>query len=295
MTQLDHTAFLAALPPERRTALTEIRDGPALLHLAGHAGLIGALGVWVALGWPFWGLALLPLGIATVFLFTLQHECTHRTPFRTRWLNEAVGTLIGLILVQPFAWFRAFHMAHHKFTNDPERDPELATPKPETRLDFAKHLIGLDYWPAKLRVLFGNAISRLDAPYINARQRPRLVWEGRAMLAIYTLALWLAGPLLFWIWLLPLALGFPFLRLYLLAEHARCPAVADMFANTRTTRTHGALRWLAWNMPYHAEHHAWPQVPYHRLPDVHATAASHLKIVSEGYVPFTRDYAHTLR
>lgn len=28
-------------------------------------------------------------------------------------------------------------------------------------------------------------------------------------------------------------------------------------------------RKLAWNMPYHAEHHAWPSVPFHFLPFVH--------------------------
>ncbi len=294
MAQLDHTTFLASLSPDRRRDLTEVTDGPALLHLAAHLGLIAALMLWVGTGAPFWGLALPALGIATVFLFTLQHECTHRTPFRTRWLNEVAGSLIGLVLIQPFAWFRAFHMAHHKFTNDPERDPELAKPKPETWGAFALHLSGLDYWPSKTKTLLGNALGRLDAPYISARQKTRIMWEARVMLATYVLAFALIGPLLFWIWLLPLALGFPVLRLYLLAEHARCPHVADMFANTRTTLTTRGMRWLTWNMPYHAEHHAWPQVPYHRLPEVHAAAERHLKSVSPGYSAFTRDYTARL-
>lgn len=294
MTQLDHQAFLATLAPEMRDALTRKENRSALWHLAGHGGLIAGLALWVGVGWPGWQVLLLPLGIALVFLFTLQHECTHRTPFRTPWLNEAVGHVTGLILVQPFNWFRAFHMAHHKHTNDPERDPELAGAKPETPAAFARYLSGLDYWPMKLTTLLGNAFGRLDAPYIGDRQKARIAWEARAMLAVYATGLALAAPLLFWIWLLPLALGFPFLRLYLLAEHARCPAVANMFANTRTTLTNRLLRWLAWNMPYHAEHHAWPQVPYHRLPEVHDRAAAHLKTVHEGYVDFTRSYVGSL-
>ena len=85
-------------------------------------------------------------------------------------------------------------------------------------------------------------------------------------------------------------LGFPFLRLYLLAEHGRCPSVANMFENTRTTMTTRAVRLLAWNMPYHAEHHAWPAVPFHKLPEVHDLAAAHLKRVSPGYGAFLREY-----
>ena len=95
-------------------------------------------------------------------------------------------------------------------------------------------------------------------------------------------------------WLLPLVLGQPFLRLYLLAEHGRCPMVANMFENTRTTFTNRIVRFLAWNMPYHAEHHAMPMVPFHALPALHAEVQTHLKSVSHGYVEFTADYARDL-
>ena len=73
--------------------------------------------------------------------------------------------------------------------------------------------------------------------------------------------------------MLPVLLGQPALRLYLLAEHGDCPRVANMFENTRTTFTTAMMRFLAWNMPYHVEHHVYPQVPFYRLPDA-APAAS---------------------
>ena len=117
------------------------------------------------------------------------------------------------------------------------------------------------------------------------------------MLAVYTAAAAFTAfvsPVLIWIWLVPLALGFPILRLYLLAEHGRCPQVANMFLNTRTTRTSHAVNWLAWNMPYHTEHHAYPQVPYHQLPKVHDTIAPHLGTLTDGYTAFTKDYAQSL-
>ena len=116
------------------------------------------------------------------------------------------------------------------------------------------------------------------------------------MLALYAAAaasLFLT-PLLLWVWLLPVLLGQPVLRLYLLAEHGRCPFVADMLQNTRTTFTNRLVRFLAWNMPFHAEHHAFPAVPFHRLPALHAELAPHLKSVSPGYRAFTRRYLRSL-
>ena len=92
------------------------------------------------------------------------------------------------------------------------------------------------------------------------------------------------------LWILPLALGQPFLRAYLLAEHGRCEHVDDMFRNTRTTLTHRVVNFLAWNMPYHAEHHAFPSVPFHRLPQLHQMTRNYLKVCENGYWRFNREY-----
>jgi fatty acid desaturase len=86
------------------------------------------------------------------------------------------------------------------------------------------------------------------------------------------------------LWILPALIGQPFLRAYLLAEHAACPLVADMLANSRTTYTTAIVRFLAWNMPYHSAHHAVPTVPFHKLPELNAKLSSRLKSTAEGYV-----------
>lgn len=286
--------FVASLPAEDRAALTRRSTLRGLLHLAGHLSVIAVLGAWVASGAFLWWLAIWPLGIALVFMFTLQHECTHDTPFAVSWLNTIVGHACGLVLIQPFHWFRAFHLAHHRHTHDPARDPELeGGPKPENWGELLVHLSSVGYWAMKVRVLWANAFARLDAPYFGPRQGPRLRREARVMLAIYALGLLalISGQTwLFWLWLLPLALGFPVLRLFLLAEHGGCPHVPDMFANSRTTLTTRAVRYLAWNMPYHAEHHAMPQVPFHALPDLHRKAEEQIATLTPGYTRFARDY-----
>ena len=291
---MDHRTFLSDLPPDARAALTARSDRAGLARLAVHVGTIVALAVPVALVVPGWPLLLLPLGIALAFLFTLQHECTHQTPFATRWLNEVVGHACGLILVQPFLWFRAFHMAHHRFTNIEGKDPELdGGEKPQTAAELALHLSTLGYWRAKAAVLRHNAFGGAAADYVPDRAAPRIRTEARAMLVVY-LAVAVLGvtvaPVVFRVWLLPLLLGFPVLRLYLLAEHGRCPKVADMFDNTRTTFTNALVRTFAWNMPYHAEHHVFPQVPFYRLPALHAFTRPHLRHTSDGYARFAANY-----
>jgi fatty acid desaturase len=67
-----------------------------------------------------------------------------------------------------------------------------------------------------------------------------------------------------------------------------------MLENTRTTFTNAVVRFIAWNMPFHAEHHAYPSVPFHRLPDFHEIVRQHLKTTERGYARFHGRYASTL-
>ena len=70
---------------------------------------------------------MLPLGVALIFLFTLNHEAIHRTAFAADWLNETVSRVCALLLILPATWFRFFHFEHHRHTQDPDRDPEPRT------------------------------------------------------------------------------------------------------------------------------------------------------------------------
>lgn len=289
---MDHKTWLAAVPPEARAVLSQRSDAAGLGHLALHLGLILIVGTGIAAGVPGWWLLLPVQGVLIVFLFTLEHEATHQTPFATPWMNEAAGHLAGFLLLLPFQWFRYFHLAHHRWTNIDGMDPELEGGKPETRRAWAWHVSGIPYWLSEARLLIGLARGRANAPYLPHGAQGRLRAEARVMLAGYGLVLlsFAVTDLLFWVWLIPVLLGQPFLRVYLLAEHGDCPQVADMFLNTRTTFTNRIVRFLAWNMPYHVEHHVVPTVPFHNLPTLHVLMRDRLAMTAEGYVAFTRDY-----
>ena len=93
-----------------------------------------------------------------------------------------------------------------------------------------------------------------------------------------------ATPLTFWI--LPQVLCQPSLRAYVLAEHTGCTTDRNGLTNTRTTLSSAAVRLLMWNMPFHAEHHLYPSIPFHRLPDAHQVLRDRLGVVQCGYVPW---------
>jgi len=294
---MDHTALIKSLPPEDRARLTTRSDRAGLRHLALYLLTLGATSTGIALQIPLWPLLLIPQGILLVFLFTLSHECTHQTPFARPWLSELCGHAIAPVLGLPFIWFRYFHLAHHKYTNDPERDPEIsAHPRPSTRIDWLIYLSGWPYLRGAARMIWANAFGQITAPYLPARRHKAMRREARVILGLYGLAALslFYTPLLIWLWVIPVIIAQPALRAYLLAEHGGCPVVADMLENSRTTFTNRAVRALAWNMPYHAEHHALPGVPFHQLPVLHDWTKDHLKSTSPSYVDFNVGYASTL-
>jgi fatty acid desaturase len=275
-------------------SLSERSDRFGLLHLAGHLALLVATGsgVWLARGTPWLLLAVPAHGAALIFLFAPLHETIHRTAFRSRWLNDAVAWFAGLVLMLPPSWFRQFHFAHHRWTQDAARDPELNPPRPATFPAWLWHVSGLPYWIAAVRGLLQRALGRIDDAFVGARDRASTVAEARLFLATYTAILAVASMLdgwhlLFWLWLIPVLAGQPLLRLYLLAEHWGCAMGPDMLRNTRTTLTWAPMRFLAWNMPFHAEHHAFPGVPFHALPRLHSCLAPHLHVLGPGYVHTT--------
>lgn len=293
-----HRAFLASLPVETRIRLTKTRNAPGLARAALHFGALTATSCWIAAALPGWQVVLPIQGILLVFLFTAMHECSHRTAFATRWLNDLLGAVAGVLLVLPAEWFRAFHLAHHRHTQDPARDPELASAKPDSLVGWLWHVSGVPVWLGALKTLFRNAVNGPDEDFVPPRQKAMMQREARLMLVLYLavagLSVLAGTTMVLWLWVIPALLGQPFLRLFLLAEHGRCPFVADMFANSRTTTTTRAIRLLTWNMPFHAEHHAMPMVPFHLLPDLHDLSRFHLQTTAPGYAAFTRDYLERL-
>ena len=129
MKTVNHQKFLSNLSSEIRASLVERTDRHGVAHLAVHWSLIILFGLAIYLDLPGWQLLLVPQGILIVFLFTLLHESIHQTPFKTSWLNAMTARVSGFLIFLPPTWFKYFHLAHHRFTQIPGKDPELAFEK----------------------------------------------------------------------------------------------------------------------------------------------------------------------
>ncbi|MDG2285771.1 MAG: fatty acid desaturase [Alphaproteobacteria bacterium] len=280
------------LTAEELSGLSRKADAPGVLRLSVHLAVLGVTGTLIltASSSLLTAIALLAHGVVMTFLFAPLHESVHRSAFRSRWLNRLAGWLGGAVLILPPRYFGHFHIAHHRHTQDPDRDPELLTPKPRAWVGYLWILTGIEYWYRAISGLASRAIGKVPMDFVPARQRARVVLESRLFLGGYLLAVATSIVLrvdwLLWLWVVPALLGQPFLRAYLLAEHWGCPAIRDMWRNTRSTVSNPLVRFFAWNMPYHAEHHAHASVPFHALPALSRRMAAVRRVVSPGYVGF---------
>ncbi|KGB53079.1 Oxidoreductase [Sphingopyxis sp. LC81] len=77
---------------------------------------------------PLWlGFVIASLNISLVYLPTheAQHHIIGRPGTRWHWLNELVGHATSWMFLYPFEVLRVTHLDHHRFSNNPDLDPDI--------------------------------------------------------------------------------------------------------------------------------------------------------------------------
>ena len=295
------------LPRKELKVLQRRRDAPALRYLIGHLALTAGTAVLVALSWGTWLMvpAMFAHGVLLVFLFAPLHECTHGTAFRTRWMNSAFATFCGLVLMRPALYFRYRHAAHHSYTQDPARDPDQVA-MPAGLAGYLGEAFGMEFWPKMIGTLYRGVTGRFnerERDFLPASERSRIITEARAMVAFYVLLAAASVVFSFWpallaFWIIPRFIAEPSLRLVRMAEHTGMEEGANWLTNTRTTLSNPVVRFLYWQMPYHAEHHMAPSVPFYNLEALHhalpGSPETREYVISKGYVRAHRDIVNNL-
>ena len=279
-------------------------DAQGLFFLVRHFLVLFATGALVVLAIGSWWVlpAMILHGAVMALLFAPVHECSHATPFRSRWLNESVYWLVCLIYVVPPSMFRHSHLAHHRYTQIRGSDPDMVLPRNSTVLDYANYVAAIPFWKRGIHWLFTLPLGKIAEKhrhFIPDSVVPKIKREGQTILCIYLAialtAIAFQSWLPLWLWVLPRLLGEPFMRWLRIAEHAECAESADLTENTRTTKAQGWLHASFWNMPYHSEHHLCPAVPFHVLPEFHAEVADKLLPVASGYLSVHGEVLRKLR
>ena len=118
--------------------------------------------------------------------------------------------------------------------------------------------------------------------------------EARIVFVIYLLFFFVSfnlnNGILLYTWIIPMIIGQPFLRLFLLAEHSLCDLTTDMTKNSRTTKTNFIVRFFMWNMNYHTVHHYTPGIPFHKLQEYQTNIEHKVKYQESGYFNFHKKY-----
>ncbi len=275
------------VPRKRMKELMRRSDGPALRDTVVWLALLVASGFAGAWFWGSW--ACVPFFVIYGVLYgsatdSRWHESGHGTAFATPWLNDVLYQVASFMNMKEPTFWRWSHARHHTDTIIVGRDREIAAMRPPDVARLIVNLVGLrDAWDTAVSVgrHAAGRVTEEEATFIPESERFRVYREARAWGVVYAAVL--AAAILTHS-LLPLMLvGLPTLygrwlaTVFGVSQHAGLAEnVLDHRLNARTIYMNPVFRFLYWNMNYHVEHHMFPMVPYHRLPELHAEVARDL-------------------
>jgi MocE subfamily Rieske [2Fe-2S] domain protein len=271
--------YQCPVPRETMRKLLERRDGPAIRDtLLWFALLLGSGYATYALWGSWW--AILPyLAYCALYAATSDsrwHESGHGTAFKTDWMNNALYEVASFMVKREATVWRWSHTRHHSDTTIVGRDPEILAPRPPNIKGFILSFFCIhpDYPTRLLRHAFGRMRAD-EKTYIPESEFPKIYLRARIYLLLYAgsigLSVYLRSFLPVLYICLPNLFGTWLLYLYAGTQHAGLAEnVLDHRLNCRTVYMNPVNRYLYWNMNYHVEHHMFPLVPYHALPQLHA-------------------------
>jgi fatty acid desaturase len=298
--------YHSEIPRKRMKALMRRRDGPAIRDTVIWLGLLGLTGF--AGGWWWGSWACVPCFLAYGVLYgsvsdSRWHESGHGTAFATAWLNDALYQLASFMnMKEPTLW-RWSHARHHTDTIIVGRDREILAMRPPDLARLVLNVVGIrdaiDVVVSVLRHAAGG-LTPEERSFIPESERRRVRWEARAWVGVYAAVIGLAiglGSFLPLMYVgLPSLYGRWLAHFFAFTQHAGLAEnVLDHRLNSRTVCMNPVLRFLYWNMNYHIEHHMFPMVPYHALPELHHELRADMPVPCRSTIQAYRQILPALR
>ncbi|MGH7461321.1 MAG: fatty acid desaturase [Longimicrobiales bacterium] len=202
--------------------------------------------------------------VASYLSYSVLHEAAHRLVSTNKTLNDWIGriSLLGISVTPFFQTYRFLHLAHHRFTNDPEKDADrFCGGGPAWTLPFRWMTMDTAYVTTYFRAGFYR-----ERPAGERIEFWLAIVFGVVLVSTVCVMGWLKPFLLFY--LLPTRLGlfilafaFDFLPHYPHQVTARENAF-------RATSNRVGLEWLLTpifvGQNYHLAHHLYPTAPFYR-------------------------------
>jgi len=261
-------------------------DRTAWIHLALNVTLIGGGVALASLGhtWATYIIGQLVLGLGFTQSFVIIHEAGHRTMFRNRRLNDAVGFLSGLFALIPYPTWQLVHNRHHRYTGWQDLDvtTESLTPRELSRLETLAIDTAWRFWLPLFSIIYRVQnywrIGRIT-PFLPEKANKQGLWLSIFLqLAVYAAVIWVVGFAELMVLVGPgLVLSLMGQDLLILSQHTGMPTNlshdrhVDPFPPsqqeefTRSVRLPNWLSWLLLHFDAHELHHLYPAVPGYLL------------------------------
>ena len=281
---------------------SDLRAWLQVFGVVGYLVVTGAIATYFFYHqmWVLFAISLFAYGTYSCFIGSGCHELTHRTVFRTRWLNEFFVRFFGLINMFNHEEYLMSHTYHHRYTLHPEADREVVLPQsPVMRVGCIVQLFtvnlysqcpGSDGFCQRVYNTFRTAFGKLpdmDAEgdpidsqlmiwlgllyQAHPEERQKAVWFARYILIFHAGVIVVALATQFWLLIVFVTLSRS------LANWLKAPTVflqhaglrdnvADFRKSTRTVKLDPVTSFMYWYMNWHVEHHMYQWVPCYNLP-----------------------------
>jgi fatty acid desaturase len=233
---------------------------------------------------PAWGLALVPITLASNTCWSLLHEAIHGLLLADRRANDAVGRALAVVFAAPFGPLRIGHLLHHRYSRSPRERTEVFDPTRKSRWRAAAA-----YYPRLLGGMYAtemlaSAAALLPARALAALERrlesdatvahlvvrglrtPRVLaalrLDAAAIVAAHVASFSLYGQ---YGWMLAAALA---ARAFLISFADNAYHYGTRLDAPRAAKNVRAPRWLELallDFTLHGVHHRHPALPWHAL------------------------------
>ena len=216
-------------------------------------------------------LAMLILAALTYMSYTPLHEAAHGNIHgkydNLRWLNDLCGYLVAPLIAVPYASHRLEHFTHHRYTNQPDKDPDYI-------------ISGMGKGPfgafnTVLKFLWVQNTFFVSKHWQSASREERIIYCGELSVSLGWRIVFLSlvdVPGAAWVVLLGYIMGGWFTA-YWFAYRPHIPYQDPVrYRNTNSLLMPTWMKPLEWfwlGQNLHSIHHLFPRVPFYRYHALH--------------------------
>lgn len=228
-------------------------------------------------------------GAFLVRIFIIFHDCGHGSYFKSRWANDVLGFIAGLLTLTPYYQWRWDHAIHHGTAGhlDKRGTGDVWTMTVQEYLEssrwkrFSYRLARNPFVLFVIAPLFLFVVmQRFPSPKANPRERHSVWWMNFALLCMVVVLCWVYGVVPYLLIQLTITMVAGALGVWLFyVQHQFEDAYWERGDNWDYTaaalqgssfyKLPKILQWFSGNIGFHHIHHLSPRIPNYNLQKCH--------------------------